>query len=98
MEQLRPEGSSTPLPKYHETINKAAEMGKEKGFFHWDLEFPEAFVDLKGGRWKSKEEQGFDAVVGNPPYDVLGRETINKEAQRELDFYARTAEILLDIL
>ncbi len=71
VEQIRPAGRSTPPPKYLETINKAVEIGKEKGFFHWDLEFPEAFVDLEGSRWKRKEDQGFDAVVGNPPYDVI---------------------------
>jgi hypothetical protein len=76
VEQLHPEGSSTPPPKYRETINKAAEIGVEKCFFHWDLEFPEAFVDLKGGRWKLKEEQGFDAVVGNPPW---GAELSNQD-------------------
>ena len=68
VEQIRPEGRSTLPPKYHETIDKATEIHKKKGFFHWDLEFPEAFVDLRGGRWKGKDEQGFDAVVGNPPY------------------------------
>ena len=40
--------------------------------FHWELEFPEAFFDLSGRR----AEGGFDAVIGNPPYDVLSdRET-----------------------
>ena len=68
VEQIRPEGRSTLPPKYRETVDKAAEIHEKKGFFHWDLEFPEAFVDLKGGRWKSRDEQGFDVVVGNPPY------------------------------
>ncbi len=90
VEQIRPEGRSTPPSKYRETINKAIEIGKEKGFFHWDLEFPEAFVDLKGNKWKRKEDQGFDAVVGNPPYDVLGREIVNKnDSKMELAFYAK---------
>ncbi|MGC9523657.1 MAG: Eco57I restriction-modification methylase domain-containing protein, partial [Anaerolineae bacterium] len=35
-------------------------------FFHWKLEFPDAFVDLRRGTWK--RTGGFDAVVGNPPY------------------------------
>jgi hypothetical protein len=40
--------------------------------FHWELEFPEVFFDLTGRR----AEAGFDAVIGNPPYDVLSeRET-----------------------
>ncbi|TWT41907.1 Modification methylase TaqI [Phycisphaerae bacterium RAS1] len=40
--------------------------------FHWELAFPEAFFDLTGRR----AEGGFDAIIGNPPYDVLSeRET-----------------------
>lgn len=35
--------------------------------FHWELEFPEAFFEDHTRRSKG----GFDAVVGNPPYDVL---------------------------
>lgn len=35
--------------------------------FHWELEFPEAFFDDDGRRARA----GFDAVIGNPPYDVL---------------------------
>jgi type I restriction-modification system DNA methylase subunit len=35
--------------------------------FHWELEFPEAFFDDDGRR----ADAGFDAVIGNPPYDVL---------------------------
>jgi adenine-specific DNA methylase len=34
-------------------------------FFHWELEFPEIFFDIRGDRRKDK---GFSAVVGNPPY------------------------------
>lgn len=35
--------------------------------FHWELEFPEVFFDGTAPR----ENPGFDAVIGNPPYDVL---------------------------
>jgi len=37
-------------------------------FFHWELEFPEVFFDEKG---REKENPGFDAVIGNPPYVVV---------------------------
>ena len=58
-------------PEYRESIARGTDIGRETRFFHWDLEFPEAFVDLQGGRWKPEEERGFDAVVGNPPYDEV---------------------------
>ena len=54
--------------EYQDAITKATAIARDKRFFHWDLEFPEAFVDLKRQDWKPKDEQGFDAVVGNPPY------------------------------
>jgi len=47
------------------SIHRALAMRKEKRFFHWELEFPEVFYDEKSNR---KENAGFDAVVGNPPW------------------------------
>lgn len=35
--------------------------------FAWELEFPDVFFDERGRR----ERPGFDAIIGNPPYDVL---------------------------
>lgn len=46
----------------------ALKLSDEKHFFHWDLEFPEVFIDLENASWK--ERPGFDAVVGNPPYGI----------------------------
>jgi type II restriction/modification system DNA methylase subunit YeeA len=40
-------------------------IADEEGFFHWELEFPVAFYDSDGNR---KDDAGFDAVIGNPPY------------------------------
>ena len=37
-------------------------------FFHWPLEFPELFHDAQGG---SLDAPGFDAVLGNPPWEML---------------------------
>lgn len=45
-------------------------------FFHWELEFPEVAFDGVG---HLKSSFGFDAVVGNPPWDKI------KPAKR--DFY-----------
>jgi len=54
--------SETVLSPY---IARAEELRKQKRFFHWELEFPEVFFDEYGRR---KENPGFDAVIGNPPY------------------------------
>lgn len=41
--------------------------------FHWELEFPEVFLSperVRAGR------TGFDAIIGNPPYDVLAEKEL----------------------
>jgi len=69
VEEIRSGGAKL-SQRYRDVISNAGDLGQEKRFFHWDLEFPEAFVDLGKSTWKSIEEQGFDAVIGNPPYNV----------------------------
>ncbi|MCX9029390.1 MAG: N-6 DNA methylase, partial [Candidatus Methanoperedens sp.] len=46
---------------------KANQIASDKSFFHWELEFPELFFE--GGA--PKENPGWDAVVGNPPYGAI---------------------------
>ncbi len=53
------------------TTMNAAEEGR---FFHWELEFPEVFFapSKPGGQdVQLKQDGGFDAVVGNPPYQAM---------------------------
>ncbi|MFM8295650.1 MAG: Eco57I restriction-modification methylase domain-containing protein, partial [Microcystaceae cyanobacterium] len=47
-------------------IEEAENVNQQKRFFHWDLEFPEVFIDLENANWA--ENPGFDAVIGNPPW------------------------------
>jgi Alw26I/Eco31I/Esp3I family type II restriction m6 adenine DNA methyltransferase len=71
------------LQKYKDTI----ETVKAKKFFHWELEFPEVFFNEDGS---PKENAGFDAIIGNPPYDVLSakeRKENQSELQLELNYY-----------
>ena len=87
VDQIRSQGKGL-SKQYRDAIASAARIGEENRFFHWDLEFPEAFVDLDGGRWKPREEQGFDAVVGNPPYDELSEHSAGRPLP-EKEFIAR---------
>jgi hypothetical protein len=43
--------------------------------FHWELEFQEVFFDAEGRR----QDAGFDAIIGNPPYDVLSEAETGKD-------------------
>ena len=72
------------------------EIGKERRFFHWELEFPEAFFDRHG---QELPEAGFSAVVGNPPYgstlDSFEKQfcrTHLKSARRVIDNHALFTE------
>lgn len=46
----------------------ARAKGEELGAFCWQLAFPDVFYDQQG---EPKEAAGFDAVVGNPPWDTI---------------------------
>ena len=52
--------------RYEQAIARARDLWERQRFFHWDLEFPEVFVDLAGRDWAV--DGGFDAMIGNPPY------------------------------
>lgn len=41
---------------------------RAKRLFHWELQFPEVFFDAGGAR---RVDAGFDAVLGNPPWDMV---------------------------
>ena len=53
-------------PQYREAIHQSRNFYAEQRFFHWDLEFPEVFVDLANSQWGANP--GFDAIISNPPY------------------------------
>ncbi len=51
---------------YQTLLEQTQTIAEDRRFFHWELEFPEVFFDRFGRRLK--EEAGFDATVGNPPW------------------------------
>jgi Eco57I restriction-modification methylase len=57
-------GRRSSLPEHlsHPLLKDAAAAAGRERFFHWALEFPEVFHDGPAG---------FDAVLGNPPWEML---------------------------
>lgn len=81
---------------------EARRLFDQKRFFHWDLEFPEVFIDLENASWK--ENPGFDAVIGNPPYGSTYKDYTNAKLQYisntviSKDIYLFFIELSLDII
>jgi hypothetical protein len=53
-------------------LDAADGIGRARRLFHWELEFPEVFFDRDGTR---STRAGFDAVIGNPPWDMIRADT-----------------------
>jgi hypothetical protein len=66
-------------------FTRAQALAGVKRFFHWELEFPEAFQG---------EGRGFDVVIGNPPY-VRQELIVNDKSYLEqfYDVYSGRADI-----
>jgi hypothetical protein len=67
----------------------------DRRFFHWEIEFPEVFfgfADIDQRQIKHKDQittgsAGFDAVVGNPPYDVLAEKELGIDLNELLGYF-----------
>jgi hypothetical protein len=49
-------------------LSHADEIASRQRFLHWPLAFPEVFADERG---HPLHDGGFDAVIGNPPWDMV---------------------------
>jgi hypothetical protein len=49
-------------------VSESDGIAARERFFHWTLEFPEVFYTENGF---PRQDGGFDAVIGNPPWEML---------------------------
>ena len=71
-------------------IERAHALAEEVRFFHWEVAFPGVWRD-----WQSSEPKGgFDAVIGNPPWDRMKMQEVEWFAARapEVAKQARAAD------
>jgi hypothetical protein len=57
-----------PVATLDRWITSVQQTAARRRFFHWTLEFPEVFFDAEG---QPLANGGFDAIVGNPPWDMI---------------------------
>jgi hypothetical protein len=78
-------------------LDESRALAEEHRFFHWTLEFPEVFYAADAS---PRGAAGFDAVIGNPPWEMLrgdsgegeGREKARESGAR-LTAFARTSGV-----
>ena len=62
------DATTLPGPVAGRLLRSAEEVAGRERFFHWPLEFPDVFCEDSG---HPRIEGGFDAVLGNPPWEML---------------------------
>ena len=67
--------------KFAELWHEARNIARREGFLHWEVAFPGVWRD-----WQSTRPQGgFDAVIGNPPWDRIKLQEVEWFATRDPD-------------
>jgi hypothetical protein len=70
-----------------ELLKSAITLGEQERFLHWEVAFPGVWAD-----WESAEPKGgFDAVIGNPPWDRLKMQEVEWFAARKAEIALRSA-------
>lgn len=77
---LAGQATSLPARQLRALAARALSQAHTHGAFHWELAFPEVFVDAAG---RPRPDAGFDAVLGNPPWEMLRADTGDSERRRE---------------
>jgi Eco57I restriction-modification methylase len=71
-------------------LDECASVSHRERFFHWPLEFPEVFFDPDG---RSLGSPGFDAVLGNPPWEMLRGDRGESSDAGRLTAFARESGV-----
>ncbi len=76
--QRKPESTD---PAFTTLLNQSKSIAKKESFLHWEAAFP--------GVWRHWQNQtpegGFDAVIGNPPWDRIKLQEVEWFATRDPD-------------
>ena len=79
--ELLAQGPAENVSDFAELWNEATSIANREGFLHWEVAFPGVWH-----RWQeSRPQGGFDAVIGNPPWDRIKLQEVEWFATRAPD-------------
>jgi len=87
-DQLTNGHSGLPQSLSASLLNQASQVAGTHRFFHWTFEFPEVYFEETG---RPLTNAGFDAVLGNPPWDMLRAGGAEKTFYRRSGVYRHQA-------
>ena len=79
--ELLAQGPAENISDFSELWHKATSIANREGFLHWEVAFPGVWH-----RWQeSRPQGGFDAVIGNPPWDRIKLQEVEWFATRDIE-------------
>ena len=79
--ELLAQGPAENISDFSELWHKATSIANREDFLHWEVAFPGVWH-----RWQeSRPQGGFDAVIGNPPWDRIKLQEVEWFATRDRD-------------
>ncbi len=77
--ELLAQGPAENISDFSELWHKATSLANREDFLHWEVAFPGVWH-----RWQeSRPQGGFDAVIGNPPWDRIKLQEVEWFATRD---------------
>ena len=74
-----PKSGDADWTAFRERWRDARAVADQEGFLHWELAFPGVWHDWQ----KTHPQGGFDAVIGNPPWDRIKLQEVEWFATRD---------------
>ena len=72
-------GRDSPVhERFAQLLDEARRVAAEERFFNWQPAFPSVWTDWDAAQWRG----GFDAVIGNPPWDRMKLQQVEWFAYR----------------
>lgn len=75
---LIPDAAAGVWLRARDLVDRALLVAAEQHFFHWQVGFPGVWSG-----WRDSRQGGFDAVIGNPPWDRMEFKEVNFFALRD---------------